>query len=292
MVTAYVFSGGGSLGAVQVGAVQALSERGIHPDVLVGTSAGSLNAAYIAGRGDHPDALRELAELWTGLRRTDVFPIRPVRAALAALGRAESLCSAEPLARLLADRLSFGRIENALIPLHVLTTDVLSGREVVLTEGDVVEALLASCAIPGIFPAVRRDDRLLCDGALACSAGIAAAVAIGADVVYLLPAGTSCALQSPPRHPIAAALHAVTLMLHERALLETRLYSREVDLRVLPPLCPLAVSSADFSQAATLISRSYACAGDWLDSGSDRLPDQARFLAQHSHTVPAPAALT
>lgn len=283
MVTAFVFSGGGSLAAVQVGVVRALAERGIHPDVLVGTSAGSLNAAFLAGRGDGPRAVAELAGLWTRLRRADIFPVSPQRALLAALGRRPALCSSAPLARLLADHVGFPRIEQALIPLHVVTTDVLSGDGVVLSEGDSVDALLASCAVPGVLAPVRREGRLLCDGALACSSGVAHAVALGADVVYLIAGGTSCALDAPPRHPVAAALHAVTLLLQQRALLETRLYSHEVDLRVIPPLCPLTVSSADFTRAAALIERAYHAAGRWLDDGSHLLPRQDRFLSLHDH---------
>jgi NTE family protein len=288
MVTAFVLSGGGSLGAVQVGALQALSERGIHPDLLVGTSAGSLNAAFVAGRGDGPDALAELVEVWAGLRRSQIFPVNPGRTLLAGLGRRASLCSPQPLVDLLESQVSFPLLEHALTPLHVLTTDVLTGSEVVLSEGDTVEALLASCAIPGILPAVRRAGRLLCDGAFACSSGIATAVSLGADLVYLLPGGTSCALESAPRHPVVAALHAITLLLQQRALVETRVFARDLDLRVIPPLCPLGVSSADFSRARYLIRRAYESASRWLDAGADTLPAQEQFLSLHGHTSEQP----
>jgi NTE family protein len=292
MVTAYVFSGGGSLAAVQVGAVRALAKRGIHPDLLVGTSAGSLNAAFVAGRSDGPDALDQLTDVWAGLRRSDLFPVHPVQAVLAGLGRRSSLCSPQALTRLLEEQVSFPLLEHALIPLHVVTTDVLTGGAVVLDEGDTVEALLASCAVPGILPPVRRAGRLLCDGALAGTSGIAAAVALGADVVYLLPGGTSCALQAAPRHPVGAALHAVTLLLQQRALLETRMYARDCDLHVIPPLCPLSVSSADFDRARYLIGRSYEAASRWLDAGADSLPEQERFLSLHAHTEDEPEPLT
>jgi NTE family protein len=292
MVTAFVLSGGGSLGAVQVGALQALSERGIHPDLLVGTSAGSLNAAFVAGRGDGSDALAELAEVWAGLRRSQLFPVHPGRTLLAGLGRRSSLCSPQPFVDLLETQVSFPLLEHALIPLHVVTTDVLTGTEVILNEGDTVEALLASCAIPGILPAVRRAGRFLCDGAFAGSSGIATAVALGADLVYLLPGGTSCALQVAPRHPVAAALHAITLLLQQRAVVETRVYARDLDLRVIPPLCPLRVSSADFSRARYLVARAHESASRWLDAGADTLPAQDRFLSLHGHTSEQPESET
>ena len=92
MVTAFVLSGGGSLGAVQVGMLQALTARGVEPDLLIGTSAGALNAAYVAGHGTSESALDGLEAIWVGLRRRDVFPLQPARLGAAALGWAPSLC--------------------------------------------------------------------------------------------------------------------------------------------------------------------------------------------------------
>lgn len=104
--------------------------------------------------------------------------------------------------------------------MHVLATDALSGQAQLISDGDALSALLASCAIPGVYPSVRREDRWLCDGALVDRSGIAQAVELGADRVYLLSGGTACARTSPPRSPAAAAMHAVTLLLEQRALAE------------------------------------------------------------------------
>lgn len=86
MTTAFVLSGGGSLGAVQVGMLQALGERGVEPDLLVGTSAGAINAAFVGGHGMGRDALIELAGLWQSLRRRDLFALRPLHGVLAVAG--------------------------------------------------------------------------------------------------------------------------------------------------------------------------------------------------------------
>lgn len=77
MSTAFVLSCGGSLGAVQVGMLQALSEQGIRPDLLVGTSAGALGALWVAEHGMSRDSLAELARIWLQRHRRDIFPIRP-----------------------------------------------------------------------------------------------------------------------------------------------------------------------------------------------------------------------
>lgn len=125
MTVAYVLSGGGSLGAVQVGMVQAMTERGIRPDLLIGTSVGALNAAYMAGHGVEPDALDSLKKLWIGLHSHDVFPFDPARLAEAALGRAPSIFSNIGLRKLIEHHLPFDRLEDAKIPLYVARTDVV-----------------------------------------------------------------------------------------------------------------------------------------------------------------------
>ena len=205
MTTAFVLSGGGSLGAVQVGMLQALSARDVHPDLVVGTSAGALNAAFVAGHGTDAAALEELARIWARLERRDVFPLQPGRLVAAALGRAESLCSDAPLRHLIAAHLPFDRLEDAPLPVHVVTTDVASGKEVLLSQGDAVDAVMASAAIPAVFPSVRVDGHDLVDGGIADNAAISQAVALGADRVYVLPTGYACALDAPPRSALSSA---------------------------------------------------------------------------------------
>src|SRR5687768_11608997 len=170
MVTAFVLSGGGSLGAVQVGMLQALAERGVEPDLLVGTSAGALNVAFLAGRGADRKSVEHLAGIWRGMRRQHVFPIDPVRHFFAVAGIQPSLCSSAGLRRLIERHLNYKLLEDACIPVHVVTIDVLSGEEVLLSDGDAVSAVLASASIPAIFPAVEREGRTLVDGGIADNA--------------------------------------------------------------------------------------------------------------------------
>src|SRR4051812_38106872 len=205
MTTAFVLSGGGSLGAVQVGMLQALTERQVTPDLLVGTSAGALNAAFVAGRGTGHAALRALAGRWASVQRSDVFPLQPVRHLLAVTGARPSVCSADGLRRLIAGQLTFSRLEDAAIPVHIVATSLLSGEEVLLSEGDALSAVLASAAIPGVLPPVTRRGQILVDGGLADNAAISQAVALGADRVFVLPTGYACALREPPSRPVGIA---------------------------------------------------------------------------------------
>jgi NTE family protein len=284
VTTAFVLSGGGSLGAVQVGMLHALARREVRPDLLVGTSAGALNAAYLAGHGTTTSAVRGLERIWLGLRRRDVFPLQPVRAAAGLLGAATSLCSDAALRQLVTRYLPFDRLEEATIPLHVVTTDVLSGEEVLLSSGNAVDAVVASAAIPAVFPEVDIDGRYLVDGGIADNAAISQAVDLGADRIYVLPGGYTCALDRPPTSPLAVALQALTLLIEQRLIQEAARYATEVDLRVLPPLCPLHTASTDFSQAAELIERAWRATDRWLDEGGDTLPRPERFLSLHRHT--------
>jgi NTE family protein len=286
MTTAFVLSGGGSLGAVQVGMLQALAHEGIAPDLLVGASAGAVNAAFVATHGFSPETLRRLEDVWKHLRRHEVFPLAPHRHFLALAGLRPSLCAPTGLARLIESHLETDRIEDAAIPLHIVATDVMSGVEVTLSDGRIAPAVLASAAIPGVFPPVTIRGRALFDGGVADNTPISQAIALGADRVVVLPGGVSCALGRPPRSAIAIAVHALTLLIEQRLALDVAAYHDRIDLIVLPPLCPLAVSSTDFRSGGLLIERARIATGRWLAAGSHQLPHPERFLALHEHIQP------
>jgi NTE family protein len=283
VTTAFVLSGGGSLGAVQVGMLRALTGRRIVPDLLVGTSAGALNAAFVAAHGTAPAALDELAAIWAALRRDDVFPVRAPRMVLALAGARDSLCAGHGLARLVDRHVGLPRLEDARIPVHLVATDLLSGDEVLLSTGDTRTAVLASSAVPAVLPPVRRDGRTLVDGGLADNAAVSQAVALGADRVYVLPTGYACALPAPPTRPLAVAVQALSLLVQRRLIADVALYAERVDLVVLPPLCPLRISAVDFRHAAALSSRAHAAAAAWLDGGAASLPRPERILGLHGH---------
>ena len=287
MPTAFVLSGGGSLGAVQVGMLKALTRRGETPDLLVGTSAGAINAAYAAGHGTGGDALDTLGALWAGLRRRDVFPVSARHQLLALAGARTSLFASSGLRQLLDAHVPYRRLEDAPIPVHVVTTDLLSGQEVLLSTGEAVDAVLASTAVPGLLPAVGRDGLTLVDGGLANNAAISQALSLGADRVFVLPAGYACALTEPPSTPFGTALHALSFLTQQRLIHDVAAFQDQAELHVLPPLCPLAVSPGDFHHGRELVERARWATTAWLDRGGDQLPHPERFLSLHRHTPDA-----
>jgi NTE family protein len=279
MTTAFVLSGGGSLGSIQVGMVLALAEAGIAPDLIVGTSVGALNGGWIASRADAV-GVGALADLWRSLSRSDVFPTSLTVGLLGFLGQRRHLVPGHGLRGLLQRHLQFRRLEDAPIPLHVVATDVLSGEDVLLSTGDAIDAISASAAIPAILPPVNIKGRDLVDGGVVNNTPISHAVALGATVVWVLPTGYSCAMPEPPRGALAMAMHAFTLAINQRLAIDVARFEGVVDLRVVPPLCPVPMSPADFSHSASLIERAYDSTRRWLPA-CHRAAGQSNLLTPH-----------
>jgi NTE family protein len=282
MTTAFVLSGGGSLGAAQVGMLQSLGARGIQPDLLVGISAGALNALWVADHGMGRDSLDRLAASWVGLRRSDVFPLQPTRLLQGVIGLTRAVCSSDRLANLVRGNTRVDSLEDTTTPVHVLATDLLNGKDVLISSGPASDAILASAAIPGVFSPVWLQDRWLVDGALAATSGVAQAVGLGASEVYVLPGGVPCALPRPPRSAVGVALHSLTLLIAQRLLAEVAEPGRAT-VRLIPPLCPVTVSATDFSRAGELIRRARRDSDRWLTRGGPALPHPERYLSLHDH---------
>ena len=261
MTTAIVLSGGANLGSVQVGMMQAVVDFGVRPDLVVGTSVGAVNGAWLVG--GRP--LHELSDLWCAMRRADVFPTSAVATLLGFAGRRDHVVGNRGIRQLLEKHLTFDRLEDARIPFHVIATDVLTGGDVCLSSGPAIEAVLASAAIPGVFPPVEIDGKTLMDGGVVNNTPISHAITHGADTVWVLTTGYSCALAARPNSALGMALHALELSIHQRLALDIERYAGVVDLRVVPPLCPVEVPPTDFSQGASLIDRARLHTTAWLE---------------------------
>jgi NTE family protein len=272
----FVLSGGASLGAVEAGMLQAVYEHEIAPDLIVGTSAGAVNGAYIASRPATPDTAHSLQDLWRAMGTFQVFPPNPVTAVLGLVGEHDYLISNAGVRRQIEAHAGFTRMQDAAIPFHVVATDVLSGERVRISRGDAESAVLASAAIPGVFPSIDFEGRRLVDGGVAENTPIADAVELGADTIYVLPTGAPCRLPSPPRGAIPMLVHALALLINQRLAADIERYSGQAHIVVFPPPCPQPVQAWDFSQAATLIDQGYQSANRVL-SGEES--------AEHWHGV-------
>jgi len=279
--TAFVLSGGAGLGAVQVGMLRALYERGLAPDLIVGTSAGALNGAFIASRAQSVETADALAGVWRDLRRGQVFPLNPVTGLRGFLGSHDHLVPPSGLRRLIGRHLEHASLEDLPISLHVVAVDVVSGQEVRLSHGPLAEAVLASAAIPAVLPPVPWGDRVLMDGGVANNTPISHAVELGAQRIFVLPTGHACALEHPPRGALAMAVHALSLLTHRRLIDDIERHRDSAQLIVLPPPCPLRVAPTDFSRAGELIATALDDARDFFSGGGEHRPPLRMTMHRH-----------
>jgi NTE family protein len=244
----------------------------------------------LSSRPPSPATAEELAEVWCGLGRGQVFPLNPLTGFLGFFGARDHLISDQRLRELVTDNIQFARLEEAPIPLHVIATDLLSGRELRLSHGDALDAVLASAAIPGVFAPVDWEGHKLIDGGVSNNAPIADAIELGAERIYVLPTGNACDLPRPPRGAVAMLLHAMSLLVMRRLLVEVEALRDRAELIVLPPPCPQAITPIDFSHADELIRGGYDGSCDYLDAVAAGRAPVPLSMAMHDHPPPAPVA--
>jgi NTE family protein len=252
--------------------LRALYEHGVAPDLLVGTSVGALNAAFVASRPQTPQTAASLARVWRGLQREDVFPVS-ARALVAGLcGQRDHLVTDRALRGLVRRHVEFDDLAEAPVPLHLVAFDVTEGCEVRLSRGSVVDGIAAAAAIPGVFPAVRLGDQCLIDGGVINNTPISHAVQLGAERIYVLPTQEErCPLTGPPRGALDAALYGLRVLVHGRLEADLARYSREVELIVLPAANRTDVQPTDFEHSSRLINGAYAAARAHLARPDQRI---------------------
>jgi NTE family protein len=280
MTTAFVLSGGGNLGSIQVGMLRALFRSGIRPDFIVGTSVGSLNGAWLAAHGNEAK-LDQLVEVWVRMKRADIFPAGVVSGLRGFVGKQDHLVSSSGLNRVIRREIDAATFSELQTPLHVVATDIATGEDVLLSDGNLSDAVCASSAIPGIFPIVTINGRKLVDGGVVNNCPISQAIALGADTIWVLPCGYACSLQQAPVGALGTILQSVSLLIQNRLLIDFDRYKTETDLRMLPTLCPVKVSPTDFSQGRRLIEEADALASQWL-----RDPSIGQRPGLHHHVMP------
>jgi NTE family protein len=277
--TAFVLSGGASLGALQVGMLRALYERGVTADLLVGTSVGALNAAFIASRPQTPETAGELARAWCGIERADAFPVS-LRAMVGGLaGHRNHLVPAHGLRRIVERHVELDDLADAAVPLSLVAFDVNTGTEVVLCDGPAVDAIVAACSIPGIFPPVAIGEQLLVDGGVVNNTPIRHAVELGAQRVYVLPTQEPRYVQPAPRTALDAAIYGIGLLVGSRLEADIFRYQGDVELIVLPAPNTQHVQPTNFEHSSRLAAEAHAAARDALARAAAERSTRARVAA-------------
>lgn len=252
---------------MHAGSVVALFEAGIDPDLLVGTSVGAMDSAFLA---THPglEGARTLREAWAALRRAEAVQLDPLLAFMGFFGLRDHLVSARQLRRLLAKWIPIDRFEQSSIPFGVVATDALSGEAVLVTKGEVAPAIAASSAIPGIFPPVRVEGQWLIDGSLSSNHPVLEAQDLGADEIYLVTTATA-PRTVPPKAAIAVAMNSVSLLTIRVARLQLAEAQRRAErmgghVHVVPSAEPLAPGPFDYRRGAELAEQAYQRTQRWI----------------------------
>lgn len=263
----FVLGGGGSLGAVQVGMLRALTKHSITPDGITGTSVGALNGAMLAG---FEDGLERLETAWVGIKQDDIFPDNLLEM-IWRLGRSRThAVENAPLRSMIEKTIAHERFEQLPIPLRVVTLDLLTGTEVVFKAGPLTPALLATAAIPGVFPAVNIDGQELVDGGIVSNVPVKQALAAGAASLVVL----DTTVPADPDHlskgrgaRVRDVLARVTeIQFRAQLLASLPSVAAEVPVLYLPPPTPRTVSPVDFTQSDALIEDAYDVADRFLSS--------------------------
>lgn len=283
---ALVLSGGASLGALQVGQIQAVAEVGLTPDLIVGTSVGAINGVFMAGAFTAARA-KALASIWLGLRRKDVFGDLGLGAVLRLLRDGGTLSTPTGLETLIRTHLPRSHSDLA-VAAHVVAVDILTGRIVILSDGDLHRNVLASSAIPSVFPPVQVDGRLLVDGGLSANVPLLPAAQLGARSMIVLDAGYPCSLTTPPRGLVAGILHTLALALRNQVQAALPTLAREHAIVYLPAPCPMSTSPHDFSRTKELLAMGRDLARDFLREIAVEVPGVCGH--PHFHQPPDAAA--
>ncbi|HEY1573010.1 MAG TPA: patatin-like phospholipase family protein [Pseudonocardiaceae bacterium] len=230
---AFVLGGGGILGAAEAGMAKALAEAGIVPDLIFGTSIGAINGAAIAA-DPTPRGAQDLLTTWEQLAAHDVLGgsmlgrvVKLVRSGTALHGNGE-------LRRALSGRLPASTFEELAVPFECVAASIEGAREHWFSTGDLIEAVLASCALPGVFPPVRVGDEHFVDGGLVNSIPLGRAVQRGADTVWVLHVGRVEDQLTVPRYPWEVGFTAFEIARRHRFHTDLSQVPEGVTVHVLP----------------------------------------------------------
>ncbi|HKD96010.1 MAG TPA: patatin-like phospholipase family protein [Micromonosporaceae bacterium] len=296
MATAWILPGGASFGAIQAGVATALLEQGVMPDLVVGASIGAINAALVAADPTQAGAA-EMCRLWTSIKRQDVLPLRAGPLLRGLLGRSNHLIPNDRLGCWLRDNMPVELIEDTPVRLAVTASDLVSAEPVYLQRGDLVGALLASTAIPGMLPPVRIGGRWLVDGWVLANAPLGWVARAGVDTIYVLPCGGTrsyhgtapmtmlarlvtdassrarvLAEHGLPRGGAAINQELVAALVARTIRQEFLAWTPRVDVYLPPAPNVRRLSMMAFAEAPRLMDAAYQLANRWLPDARPLTP--------------------
>ena len=250
--------------------LRALLERGITPDLVLGTSVGALNGAMVA-REPTLDVIERMTDLWVAAGRESTgYGDHALRTVRRAVSTGTHLYSAKPLTQRLREEFGDTRIEDLPVRFQVCAASIERAAEHWFDSGPVVDAVVASAAVPGLLPPARVDGEHYLDGGIVNSIPLGKAVELGATRVYVLQVGRIDRPLTPPKRPWEVARVSFEIARRHRFSRELAELPAGVEAHVLPARGTSArddtlLGTRDFSSVRARIDETYAAASDYLD---------------------------
>lgn len=287
---AFVLSGGGNLGALQVGMLRALLEHDVVPDLLLGCSVGAINGA---GFADDPTAegVAHMEKVWRELVGQNLLPSGWLPNAVALARRGESIHDHQGLKAMAEDSLRAETFEELQVPFQCVATDMSAVREVWFSSGPLVPAILASAALPAVYPAVEIDGVRYLDGGIVDDVPVSRAVEQGATKIYVLQVGSFTRPRPEPRRPLDVAIQSYWVARHYRFKRDLAAMPADVEVHLLPAGETPKMRFNDFTHTGTLIDMAYEASSAYLDDRDAGRPmptiDEALSQVESAYEAPA-----
>ena len=262
-----VLSGGGAMGALQVGVLRVLFRHGFRPGRIIGTSVGALNGAFLAF---HPDdaGVEHLAEIWRGLENERFLRFNPVRLAYRIASRQMNLFEGDFLERLVAEHAIEDDFAATKVPLAVVATNLNTGRKQVITEGSVSQAVLASTAIPGVFSPVQLEGDSFIDGGVVANLDLETAVEQGAREILAIDL-SHCFQLREPSNVIGVITRTVDIVMRDRVQRDMLALARRARITLVQPEIERGPGVGDLRFVSELIDQGEAFARRLADQVFD-----------------------
>lgn len=213
--------------------LRALLEHGVKPDVIVGTSIGAINGAAIATE-PHAGGVATLAQIWREVTASGLFAGSVIRRVSTLARTRTNLHSNVPLRQLLEKHLRVQHIEDLPVRFECVAASIENAAEHWFTRGPLVDAVLASAAVPGILPPVRIGAEHFIDGGIVNSIPVGRAVALKAKTVYVCHVGRIDRKLTVPRRPFEVGLVAFEIARRHRFHADMAALPDDVEVHVLP----------------------------------------------------------
>lgn len=263
---AFALGGGAASGASQVGMLRALRDAGVEPDMIVGTSVGAINGAMACAQEWGVD---RLVDVWCDIDKMEILGSSGIRCLPRLFRTRRHLFPPDALRSLIRRNIPARHFDGLDVAFAAVATHIGRGEATVLRSGDLETALLASAAIPGVFPRVEIDGEWYFDGGVTANLPVRQAIDLGAATVIVLDAAPQAGEREQPANIAETLQYVAGLLMRSQVSCDLAALGQECHLVTLPRTTPTGIGPFDFSRSRELIELAYRVARTFLQTPPD-----------------------